>query len=51
MLVDNVAMTVASIAIRKLCMEMQYKHQISKDGLIFTTYNSQLSVDDWTENV
>ena len=24
--VENVAMTIASIAIRKLCMEMQYKH-------------------------
>lgn len=48
--VENVAMTIASIAIRKLCMEMQYKHQISRDRLIFTTDNRQLSVDDWIEN-
>ena len=50
MLVENVAMTIASIAIRKLYMEMQYKHQISRDRLIFTTDNRKLSVDDWIEN-
>ena len=48
--VENVAMTIASIAIRKICMEMQYKHQIFRDRFIFTTDNRQLSVDDWIEN-
>ena len=36
--VENVAITIASIAIIKFCMQMKYKYQVSRHKLIIITY-------------